>query len=221
MRRRNLMKSRVYRRDSNGKRISSTYNQKEKKSSTSLKNKDMCSELRNVNTSFADAKKVKIFNFSLDIKSCNLYEVLDDIPINTQIGSYGRLQDIYIKRLYYKGGSDGTDERDCLDGLTDIEQLTYTRWSELYFVVSGEISNASITNVNIDEHELIYVENEIKSKCCKNSTKAKYRLPIRGYRKALVKCADTYNDGKNIYMDNYAKSKHGSGCSYDASGNVL
>ena len=217
MRRRNLMRSRVYRRDPNTfKRIPSTFNQKETKTATQLKNTDMSFE-SNKTVPKSIIPKKKMLYFSLDVECCNIFSVLNDIPLDTDIGSYGRLTDVFINKIYFKNSS-GTI-KDELCGLTDIEALTYSKWVVLYFVVLS--NNTGAADVTVNTHNLTYVEDKNKSRCCKNSTRAKFRLPIKGYRKELVKCADNYDDGKNIYMDNYAKSSIGSGCKYDASGNVV
>ncbi len=215
MRRRNLMRSRVYRSDSNGKSISSTFNQK---------NQITPAEYINTDMSFKSSKNpqqrvIKTNNniiFSLDISCCKLYNVMNDIPIDTNIGTYGILQDLFIEKIYYKNLS-GT--KDCLDGLSNIEILTYTKWITLHFIVlSNNIIAAA--DITINGWNLKYIEKKRKKNkyCNKRSI---FRLPIKGYRKELVSCEKTFNDGKNIYMDNYAKSKIGSGCKYDASGNVL
>ena len=60
-----------------------------------------------------------------------------------------------------------------------------------------------------------------KHKTNTNKRRAPFRLPIKGYRKELKSCALTFNDGKNIYIDNYAKAAKGSGCKYDCDGKVI
>lgn len=214
MRRRNLMRSRVYRSDSNGKSISSTFNQK---------NQITPAEYINTDMSFKSSKNpqqrvIKTNNniiFSLDISCCKLYNVMNDIPIDTNIGTYGILQDLFIEKIYYKNLS-GT--KDCLDGLSNIEILTYTKWITLHFIVLS--NNITPVDITINGWDLIY--EEVKRKTNKYCNKRSiFRLPIKGYRKELISCKETFNDGKNIYIDNYAKSKIGSGCKYDASGNVL
>ena len=208
------MRSRVYRSDSNGKSISSTFNQK---------NQITPAEYINTDMSFKSSKNpqqrvIKTNNniiFSLDISCCKLYNVMNDIPIDTNIGTYGILQDLFIEKIYYNNLS-GT--KDCLDGLSNIEILTYTKWITLHFIVLS--NNITPVDITINGWNLKYIEKKRKKNkyCNKRSI---FRLPIKGYRKELISCKETFNDGKNIYIDNYAKSKIGSGCKYDASGNVL
>jgi hypothetical protein len=215
MRRRNLMRSRVYRSDSEGKKIPSTFNQKQQITPTEYINSDM--SLKSSKNPQQRIIKTNInIIFSLDISCCKLYNVMNDIPIESDIGIYGVLQDLFIKKIYYKNSS-GV-EKDCLNGLTNLEILTYTKWIELHFIV---LSTNAITaaDITINGWNLIYKEEKKKTnKHCNN--RSIFRLPIKGYRKELIFCDKNFNDGKNIYMDNYAKSKIGSGCKYDASGNL-
>ena len=216
MRRRNLMRSRVYRSDSNGKRIPSTFNQKQQITPTDYINSDM-SLKSNKSPNRREIKSVSTIIFSLDISHCKLYNVMNDIPIDTNISIYGVLQDLFIEKIYYKNSSGVV--KNFLNGLTDLEILTYTKWVKLNFIVLSNNITPSGT-VNINGWDLIYKEVEKKTNkyCNKRSI---FRLPIKGYRKELVCCKKDFNDGKNIYIDNYAKSKIGTGCKYDASGNVL
>jgi hypothetical protein len=215
MRRRNLMRSRVYRSDTNGKMIPSTFNQKEQITPTNYINSDM--SLKSNKNPIRRATKIfsKII-FSLDVSCCKLYNVMNDIPIDTNIGIYGLLKDLFIKKIYYKNSSN--NERDCLGGLSNLERLTYTKWVTLHFVVLSK--NTTAGNITVNGWDLVYKNQEKKTNkyCNKRSV---FRLPIKGYRKELISCDKKFNNGTNIYIDNYAKSKIGTGCKYDASGNVL
>tara|TARA_B110000211_G_scaffold233396_1_gene299505 strand:+ start:1582 stop:2799 length:1218 start_codon:yes stop_codon:yes gene_type:complete len=214
MRRRNLMRSRVYRSDSNGKSISSTFNQKNQITPTEYINTDMSFKSSKNPQQRVIKTNINII-FSLDISCSKLYNVMNDIPVESNIGIYGVLQDLFIEKIYYKNLS-GT--KDCLDGLSNIEILTYTKWITLHFIVLS--NNITPVDITINGWDLVY--EEVKRKTNKYCNKRSiFRLPIKGYRKELISCKETFNDGKNIYIDNYAKSKIGSGCKYDASGNVL
>jgi len=158
MRRRNLMRSRVYRSDSNGKSISSTFNQK---------NQITPAEYINTDMSFKSSKNpqqrvIKTNNniiFSLDISCCKLYNVMNDIPIDTNIGTYGILQDLFIEKIYYKNLS-GV-KKDCLNGLSNIEILTYTKCVTLHFIVLS--NNITPTHITINGWNLKYIENQFQN----------------------------------------------------------
>lgn len=214
MRRRNLMRSRVYRSDSKGKMIPSTFNQKKQITPTEYINTDMSLKYSK-NPQQRVIKTNIIIIFTLDISYCKLYNVMNDIPIDSNIDVYGVLQDLSIKKIYYKNPSG--DIKDCLNGLTNIEILTYTKWIQLHFVVLSNNTTAASTNINGWNLEYIEKKRKTNKNCNKRSI---FRLPIKGYRKELC-CNKNIHDGKNIYIDNYAKSKIGTGCKYDASGNVL
>ena len=208
MRRRNLMRSRVYRSDTNGKMIPSTFNQKEQITPTNYINSDM-SLKSNKNPKRRATKIFSKIIFSLDVSCCKLYNVMNDIPIDTNIGIYGLLKDLFIKKIYYKNSSN--DERDCLGGLSNLERLTYTKWVTLHFVVLSK--NTTAGNITVNGWDLVYKNQEKKTNkyCNKRSV---FRLPIKGYRKELISCDKKFNNGTNIYIDNYAKSKIGTGCKY-------
>jgi len=215
MRRRNLMRSRVYRSDSKGKMIPSTFNQKKQITPTEYINTDMSSKSSKNPQRRAIKTNINII-FTLDISCCKLYNVMNDIPIDSNIGIYGVLQDLFIKKIYYKNSSGII--KDSLNGLSNIDILTYTKWVKLHLTVLS--NNITAANITINGWDLVY--KEVKKKTNKYCNKRSiFRLPIKGYRKELVSCNKNFNDGKNIYMDNYSKSKIGSGCKYDASGNVL
>ena len=159
MRRRNLMRSRVYRSDSNGKRIPSTFNQKEQITPTDYINSDM-SLKSNKNPKQRQIQTFSNIIFSLDISCCKLYNVMNDIPIDSNISIYGVLQDLFIEKIYYKN-SNGVD-LPCLNGLTNIEKLTYTKWIQLHFVVLSNNITPSGT-VTVNGWDLVYQIKEKKT----------------------------------------------------------
>jgi hypothetical protein len=221
MRRRNLLRSRVYRYNDKGKRIASTFNQSEKMKQTYISNSNMSLESNKYIKTTNSITKINLY-FSLDISCCEITEVMDDIPNNTPIDSYGNISDLFIKNVYFKNKAGNRKETIC--NLDIVTALTYTKWVQLYFVIFSN-DNKPIPQVgdtfNVNGQTLTYSETNFKINK-KDPRSAKFRLPIKGYRKEIKACEnENFSYGKNIYKDNYAKATNGSGCKYDCSGNVI
>jgi len=209
------MISRVYRRDITGKKIPSTFNQREQKTQCVIENRDMSYE-SNKNITKNVNKIDKTLIFSYDVSYCKLYNVMNEIPINTKFGNYGVLKDLLISNIKYI--NETNDEiKKCLDNLSVSEKLIYTKVITLHFLVIS--NNISANDITINGHALIFKKEKNKINKCR--TKSIFRLPIKGYRKSVIMCDSNKSTKKNIYMDNYAKSNCGSGCRYDASCNLI
>ena len=217
MRRRNLMRARVYRKDATGKRIPSTFNQKVQKIPTAIVNTNMsCASNKFCKENKSSDLSVESL-YDVSIKCCNLNNLMNAIPVNSSFDN-GIVKDFYIKKVYYMNAANNI--LDSLCNLTNVEALTYTKWYTVTLVVKLQSNIPATATITSGDYTFTHQGNKTATNTCKKR-RAPFRLPIKGYRKELKSCALDFNDGKNIYMDNYAKAKKGSGCKYDCNGKAI
>tara|TARA_B100001063_G_C16774188_1_gene563874 strand:+ start:1694 stop:3094 length:1401 start_codon:yes stop_codon:yes gene_type:complete len=248
MRRIHLYQKRVYNRNKNtGGMISSTFNKSFNKNSilpglggmTKIKNVDKANCTKICNNNQKDIKldcKLEYYidlsdnitgsKLSADDKFINLLNVIPK-GLNT---SAGIVDNIYVSNVYWQNKNDSTDQKFNLNCIECADKSKYVKFMRVILVIDDKnCSGLFSVNPLTLTAGLIFIGLRIAYNplsAGQSHGKSKFRRPVAGFRKAYAECDDMrqnkWNDGKNIYADNYARCKEKKVCrDYDCNGNAI